>query len=155
MELFEKVNQILKERKLSKRTFAKQLINLGFTLKSTGEVPSEQTIYNYLNGNREIKLEVLSYMCEALDLPEQFFFNNTKQTKQRLIEYLFQDPSKQDILYFKRFMNMHENKLNKSDSDEIAKTAELLHYAPKSVILKVQDKLQGYKKIHDDMDKDF
>ncbi|MDD5401361.1 MAG: helix-turn-helix transcriptional regulator [Sulfurimonas sp.] len=43
-------------------------------LKSTGEIPSEQTIYGYLNGKRELKAELIPYIAEVLEVDEQELF---------------------------------------------------------------------------------
>jgi transcriptional regulator with XRE-family HTH domain len=43
-------------------------------LKSTGEIPSEQTIYGYLYGKRELKVELIPYIAEVLDVDEQELF---------------------------------------------------------------------------------
>jgi hypothetical protein len=50
MGTFERINQYLKINKISKKEFAKRLIALEPKLKNTGEIPSENTIYAYLNG---------------------------------------------------------------------------------------------------------
>ena len=51
MEVYEKINQILLSRTISKRDFAKKLRAIEPKLKSTGEVPTEKAIY----GLRQLK----------------------------------------------------------------------------------------------------
>ena len=43
-------------------------------LKSTGEIPSEQTIYGYINGKGELKIELIPYIAEVLEVDEQELF---------------------------------------------------------------------------------
>ncbi|MEA2073323.1 MAG: helix-turn-helix transcriptional regulator [Campylobacterota bacterium] len=74
MEVIDKINYLLKEKKLQKKDFTKMLQELEPKLKSTGEVPSEQTIYGYLNGKRELKIELIPYIAEVLEVDEQELF---------------------------------------------------------------------------------
>ena len=55
MEVYEKINYLLKEKKMSKKGFVDKLLLLEPRLKQTDEIPSIQTIYRYLNAQREIK----------------------------------------------------------------------------------------------------
>lgn len=50
METFERINQLLKINKMSKKEFSKRVLELEPKLKNTGEIPSLNTIYAYLNG---------------------------------------------------------------------------------------------------------
>lgn len=51
----------------------------------TGEVPTESSIYAYLNGNIEIKADMIPYIAEALDVCEQeLFIENPKEMKKLL-----------------------------------------------------------------------
>jgi hypothetical protein len=52
---------------LTRKYFVNQLILLNPVLKSTCETPSSSTIYGYLNGNREVKIELLPYIAKVLD----------------------------------------------------------------------------------------
>jgi len=55
MEVYEKINLLLKEYKISKKDFAIKLRAIEPKLKSTFEIPSEKTIYAYLNGRIGLK----------------------------------------------------------------------------------------------------
>ncbi|MGG7074069.1 hypothetical protein U5B43_07435 [Campylobacter sp. 9BO] len=74
MQIYERINTILKSKNLKKKEFVKRFIELEPKLKSTGEAPSIPSIYNYLNGNREIKAELIPYMAKALEVSEQELF---------------------------------------------------------------------------------
>ena len=52
MEVYEKINLLIKEKKLSKKEFAEKIRNLEVKLKSTGEIPTIKAIYAYLNGDK-------------------------------------------------------------------------------------------------------
>ena len=61
----EKINYLLAE-KVYQKDFVDKLIALEPKLKQTGEIPSIQTFYRYLNNQREIKVELIPYFAEAL-----------------------------------------------------------------------------------------
>jgi len=118
MEVWEKINYLLHEKKMTKQEFASKLIALEPKLKRTNEVPSVQTILGYLYGKREIKIELISYIAEVLDVGEQelFYFD---------IEYA----SEYNIRYSK-------------DAREIL---DLLNYTPKLMIEHIKKVLRNYK----------
>ena len=74
MDIIEKINYLLTEKGLSKKEFIYKLHALEPRLKSTGKAPSLQTIYGYLNGKRELKVEMIPYMAEVLGVQEQELF---------------------------------------------------------------------------------
>ena len=59
---------------MTKKEFAEALQALEPKLKTTGMTPSIQTIYGYLNGKRELKVELIPYMAEVLGVQEQELF---------------------------------------------------------------------------------
>jgi len=75
MEVWEKINYLLGEKKISKKNFVNGLLKLEPKLKTTGEVPPEQTIYRYLIGKRELKIELIPYIAEVLEVQEQELFS--------------------------------------------------------------------------------
>lgn len=119
MEIIDKINYLIKEKQLQKKEFVKMLHKLEPKLKSTGEIPSEQTIYGYLNGKRELKVELIPYIAEVLGVTEQELFSFD-------IEYA----SEYNIRYSK-------------DAREIL---ELLYFAPKPMIEHIKSVLRKYKK---------
>ncbi len=62
------------EKKIAKKDFIKNILALEAKLKATSETPTEQTIYRYLNGQREIKIELIPYIAEVLGVNEQDLF---------------------------------------------------------------------------------
>ena len=54
MELYNKINLILKEKKLTKKEFAKRLVALEPKSSRTGEIISEKIVYFYLSGKTVI-----------------------------------------------------------------------------------------------------
>ncbi len=135
MEVYEKINQILLSRTISKRDFAKKLRSIEPKLKSTGEVPTEKAIYGYLNGTSNLKIELIPYIAESLNIKEQVLFDDTSLTKYKL--------SKTDTSYVK------EPSMNysvKEDKDR-QKLIELLSYAPSSMIKTIIEKLEKIKEM--------
>ena len=122
MDIVEKINYLIKEKALTKREFMYQLQQLEPKLKTTGNIPSEQTIYGYLNGKRELKVELIPYIAEVLGVPEQAFFNS-------------------DIEYASEY-NIYLSK-------EIREVLDLLAYAPKSVREEIHSFLLEIKKVSD------
>ncbi|MGE0739416.1 hypothetical protein [Sulfurimonas sp.] len=123
MEIIDKINYLIKEKNLQKKDFVKMLQALEPKLKSTGEIPSEQTIYGYLNGKRELKVELIPYIAEVLEVDEQELFRFD-------IEYA----SEYNIRYSK-------------DAREIL---ELLYYTPKPMVEHIKAVLRRYKKSYED-----
>jgi len=121
MEVWEKTNYIMQEKEINKKDFVKQLLQLEPKLKTTGEIPSEQTIYRYLNGQREIKVELIPYIAEVLGVDEGELFRFD-------IEYA----SEYNIRYSK-------------DAREIL---ELLQYLPKPTLEHMKSIMQRFKKEH-------
>jgi transcriptional regulator with XRE-family HTH domain len=121
MEVWEKINYIMQEKEINKKDFVKQLLQLEPKLKTTGEIPSEQTIYRYLNGQREIKVELIPYIAEVLGVDEGELFRFD-------IEYA----SEYNIRYSK-------------DAREIL---ELLQYLPKPTLEHMKSIMQRFKKEH-------
>ena len=122
MDVKDKINFILAEQNKSKREFARELLNLNPRLISTGKPPSESTIYGYLNGRREIKIELIPYIAEVLNVTEQELFEVN-------IEWATQ----------------YNYKLSK----EIREIISLLQYVPTNKIIELKEKLLKYKKLNE------
>ena len=120
MKVIEKINYLLLEKKMTKREFANQLLLLTPKLYGTGKAPSESTIYGYLNGGRELKIELVPYIAEVLGVTEQELFSFD-------IEYA----SEYNIKY----------------SKEIREIVNLLQYAPKVTIETMRNQLLKYKEL--------
>lgn len=158
MEVYEKVNLIIKEQKLTKRAFSNRLKSLEPKLRITGEIPSENTIYSYLTGRITIPIELISYIAEALDITEQELFDTSSKTRKRCFKYFLQNASKDELEYFNNFINSQiDNNINinygkvimnsKTTNEKIEKFAELLKYAPNDFIDKVLTRLEEYEKL--------
>ena len=121
MEVWEKINYLLEEKKISKQEFANRLISLEPKLKRTLETPSSQTILGYLYGKRELKVELIPYIAEVLGVSEQELFNFN-------IEFA--------------------TDYNYKQSKEVREIINLLSYAPNSIIVHIKTQLEKYKNLH-------
>lgn len=122
MEVYEKINYICEEKNIKKADFVKRLIALEPRLKTNGQVPSEQSIYRYLNGSRELKVELLPYISEVLEVGINEFFEfdvefaseyNIKRSKQikeilSLLQYMPKISLEKLIFKLKEYKNMYE-----------------------------------------------
>lgn len=123
MEVFEKINYLIEEKKISKRKFVNDLLALEPKLKATGEIPSEQTIYRYLNAQRELKIELIPYIAEVLEVDEQELF---------------------------RFDIEYATEYNLRYSKDAREILDLLQYAPKNMIEHIRTTLLRYKNSYED-----
>lgn len=128
MNIIEKINFLLQEKGILKKNFADNLRKLEPKLLATGDTPSEQTIYRYLNGSRELKVELIPYIAEVLGVSEQDLFTF-------------------DLEYAQNY--------NYKQSKEVREIVELLPYAPNSVVSHIKEQLQKYKRLHDESMKGF
>lgn len=118
MTIINKINYLIEEKNLTKKKFVTILQSLEPKLNSTGNIPNEQTIYGYLNGKRELKVELIPYIAESLNVTEQELFSFD-------IEYA----TEENIRYSK-------------DAREIL---DLLQYAPKGMIEHIKNALYRFK----------
>ena len=123
MEVWEKINYLLEEKKISKQDFTNRLIELEPRLKRTLKTPSTQTILGYLYWKRELKVELIPYIAEVLGVSEQELFNFN-------IEYA--------------------TEYNYKQSKEVREIVDLLPYAPNSVVEHIKAQLQKYKNLNDE-----
>ncbi|OUR74104.1 hypothetical protein A9Q76_01405 [Arcobacter sp. 31_11_sub10_T18] len=137
MEVYEKINQILLTRTMSKRDFATKLRAIEPKLKSTGEVPTEKAIYGYLNGTSNLKIELIPYIAETLNIKEQVLFDDTSLSKYKL--------NKPDTACVKEPLINYSSKEDKDKEKLIA----LLSYAPNTLIINMIEKLEKIKEISD------
>ena len=123
MEIIDKINYLIKEKKLQKKDFVKMLQAIEPKLKSTGEVPSEQTIYGYLNGKRELKVELIPFIAEVLDVDEQELF---------------------------RFDIEYATEYNLRYSKDAREILDLLQYTPKPMLEQIKMVMRKFKKAHEE-----
>lgn len=121
MEVYEKINYLLNEKNMSKKKFADKFLSLNPRLRTTGEAPSYSSIYGYLSGRREIKVELIPYIAETLNVKEQELFNFS-------IEY--------------------STEFNIRYSKDAREVLDLLQYAPKNMIEHIKATLQKFKKTY-------
>ena len=123
MNVADKINYLLEEKGITKREFAQKLLSLNPILDRTGKAPSESTIYGYLNGGRERKIELIPYIAETLNVTEQELFTNEIE-----------------------FINDYNYKYSK-DTREIL---DLLKFAPRGANDEIKKYLLKYKKTYDE-----
>lgn len=123
MNVADKINYLLEEKNISKTDFANKLLSLEPRIDRTGKPPSISTIYGYLNGGREIKIELVPYIAEALNISEQELFSSE-------IEY--------------------SNDYNYKHSKEAREILDLLKFAPRSAIDDIRNYLLKLKSVCDE-----
>lgn len=92
MRVIERINEILKEKNLSKKELANRLIDLGLRANKTGETPTLSSIYAYLNGNIELRADMIPFIADALGVYEQELFSQSSPYKM-LQRFCLQDPT--------------------------------------------------------------
>jgi transcriptional regulator with XRE-family HTH domain len=121
VNVVDKINILIADRGMSKAEFAKALIDLQPRLNSTGEIPAKPSIYHYLNGQRELKVELIPYIARVLETSETELFS-------------------EDV----------ENAFGADTalSKEGREIMRLLPYAPAAVIRNIKEQLERYKKLY-------
>ena len=104
MKVIERINEILKEKNLTKKELAKRLMDLDMKTAKTGEVPTLSSIYAYLNGNIELKADMIPFIADALGVFEQEFFSPNSKDSQKIIEKLYKSR-----LNLHKYYNILEN----------------------------------------------
>ncbi len=122
MQLFEKINYLIEEKKLSKKEFTDIFLSLEPRLRTTGNPPSIGSVYSYLSGKREIKVELIPYIAEALGVKEQELFEFN-------IEYA--------------------TEYNYNKSKEVHEIIDLLQYLPNTKLRELKDGLIKYKSLNE------
>lgn len=85
MKVVERINEILKEKNISKKELASKLMDLGLRAHKTGETPTLSSLYAYLNGNIDIKADMIPFIADALGVYEQELFSASAQKMLRKI----------------------------------------------------------------------
>jgi len=167
MEVFERVNLIIKKQKITKRAFSNILRSLEPKLKITGEVPSENTVYSYLTGRISIPIELIPYIADALHITEQELFDTTRTTRKRYCKYFINNAEMEELEQFNSLMtskitnninvkNGHvfmgsANLTEISIDEKLEKFKELLEFAPQKFLDKIIKKLEEYRKLEEDL----
>jgi transcriptional regulator with XRE-family HTH domain len=145
MEVYEKINRYLKAKKMTKKEFALRLLGLEAKLKNTGSTPSENTIYAYLNGRIGIKIELIPYIAEVLDVPEQFLFDDSSRARKIFLKTISESmtPTEKELL---RSSICEEGKIL-NQKERFYKIQDLLIYAPDIFSQKLEAALMDYKEL--------
>lgn len=149
MEVYEKINVILKRKKITKRKFSEMLRNLEPRLKSTDQAPIETTIYKYLNGSVNIPIELITYIAETLDITEQELFDDSLKTKIKYLKHISKDSDQKEIEYLNKFIYSNNEQINiTGHKQNIQKLISLLIYAPDIMIDNIIQKLEDIEAIY-------
>ena len=90
MTILERINAILKSKNMSKRELAQRIIALEYRAAKTGEIPTESSIYAYLNGTIELKADLLPYIAQALNIYEQELFSSEAKS-QKILQKIYRN----------------------------------------------------------------
>ncbi|MFW3372717.1 hypothetical protein ACN9J5_07880 [Aliarcobacter butzleri] len=145
METFERINELLKINKISKKEFSKRLLALEPKLKNTGEIPSSNTIYAYLNGRIGIKIELIPYIAEVLKVPEQLLFDDSSITRKMYLKHILVTLSNEEQEYLKSHLKNNLDKKVESNNNELSTICDLLKYAPEIFLNELKITLKNYK----------
>lgn len=145
MEVFEKINLLLQEKKLSKKEFANRIRTLEPKLNSTQEIPSEKSIYAYLNGTIGIKIELIPYIAEVLGVPEQLFFDDSTRTRKIYLKHILSNISSEEKEYLKSNLCSESDKRQEICRDKFHTIQDLLIYAPEIFLKELEGTLKNYK----------
>ncbi len=161
MEIYEKINQILKEKKLTKKEFAAKLLAINPRVNRIGEAPSVSSIYAYLNGTSSIKADFIPFIAEALNIAEQELFQDNSSSRIRYLKYILKDLSKNELELIKNKLEnlCHLEKaitkqvekiyLYKTNKDKIDELISLLPYIPDALYDNVIKKIKEIKEFTD------
>lgn len=144
MEVYEKINLFLREKKMSKKDFSVKLIALEPQLKSTGEKPTLKAMYAYLSGSVSLKIELIPYIAEVLNIPEQLLFDESPRARKIFLKYILNSLSSEE----KELMQTRvcEEKATTSvPKDRYYKIQDLLMYAPEMFLSELEMTLKEYK----------
>jgi len=156
MEIYEQINNIIKAKNISKKKFIERLLALDTRLKSTGENPLKSSIYAYLNNQRELKIELISYIAEALDVSEQELFCDNEAARLKYLRHIMQNPSEKEIIIARQIIqknqdNTSSDNIFKQNDEEynifLEKLSKLLDFGSKPLIENFISKLEAMKKI--------
>ncbi len=145
MEVYEKINLLLLEKKLSKKDFAVKLRNLEPKLNSTMEIPSEKSIYAYLNGRIGIKIELIPYIAEVLEIPEQLLFDDSGRTRKMYLKHILQNVSNEEKELIKSKVCAEQLSKITIPKDRFHNINDLLIYAPEIFLENLENTLKNYK----------
>jgi transcriptional regulator with XRE-family HTH domain len=126
------------------------LILLNPILKSTGETPSSSTIYGYLNGNREVKIELLPYIAKVLDVSIAELFDENQKNRIKILQNILKSPTLEEkkLLenYFKFEEKINNQKLVKDPNNNLYNYVfTMLPYSSEVFLYSLIDILESFK----------
>ncbi|OCL85685.1 hypothetical protein AAX26_01752 [Aliarcobacter thereius] len=145
MEIYEKINLLLLEKNISKKKFAEKLITLEPKLKSTGEIPNIKSIYAYLSGSVAIRIELIPYIAEVLEIPEQFLFDDSSRARKIVLKHILKDISNEEKELIKSKICPEQNQKINIAKDRFHTINDLLVYAPEIFLQNLENTLKNYK----------
>lgn len=159
-KVYENILAIIKNKGLTRKEFAQNLINLKPTVNRFSEVPTLSTIYGYLNGRISIPLELIPFIAEVLNVSEQELFYVNSNTRKKYFKHFLRVASKEELVYFNQFINLQlktDIKLEdieifdkKTFDEKIMEFQSLLQYAPNNFLDKSIEKLKKYKNLDEE-----
>lgn len=151
MEVYEKINEILKNNNLSKKAFSLKLIELEPKLRNTGEVPTINALYSYLSGDVSLRVELIPYIAEVLDIPEQILFDDSNRARMKILKYIIEDINSQERNFLISKLNIKEkNHENENIQKNIINSInDLLKYAPEPFLKNIEHTLKDFKSLSD------
>jgi transcriptional regulator with XRE-family HTH domain len=151
MEVYEKINLLIQEKGFSKKEFSDKLRNLEPKLSSTNEIPSEKSIYAYLSGRVNIQIELIPFIAEVLEIPEQVLFDSSDRGRMNTLKYLSKDlNSKEKEFLLKKLDILKESgQTSIIPKDIYHSIKDLLVYAPEPFLKKMESALKDYKALTD------
>ena len=144
MDVYEKVNLHIREKNITKKEFAVRLRALEPKLKNTGEIPSEKSIYAYLNGRIGIKIELIPYIAEVLNISEQLLFDDSPRARKTFLKYILDSLSSEEKELV-RSRVCEEKNTPSVPKDRYYKIQDLLVYAPEMFLSELEMTLKEYK----------
>ena len=141
MEIYEKISHYIEIDRISKKEFAQKLVSLEPKSTKTGEIISEKIVYSYLSGHTAIKAYLIPYISDVLGVPEQFLFDESKNSRMKMIKYISAGLTQEEKAYLQTVIN--EDK-NREEQEEIM---TLLQYAPSPMLTKIKKSLLQIKSI--------
>ncbi len=151
MEVYEKINGILRNNNLSKKSFSLKLIELEPKLRNTGEIPTINALYSYLSGDVSLRVELIPYIAEVLDIPEQILFDDSNRARMKILKYILEDINSQEHNFLIDKLNSKETntKSENVQKDIINSINDLLKYAPEPFLKNIEQALKDFKSLSD------
>lgn len=153
MELNEAVSMQLKQRKISKRDFAKKLIQREIRSKRTGEVLSEKIVYSYLDETTAMRAELIPHIAQILEITEQELFDDSEAKRVKQLRHILKNPTELEKKTAMLLLKELDGGVDYGfpTDYQLRLIAELLPYAPTITIDKILKVLAKYKELFEEV----